>query len=85
MYYPLSNGRNFQEIKRLLMALQTADKENVATPADWQPGDEAIVPPPGSCGTAKDRVAKAGKDYRCDDWFFCFKKVAPLGPTKSKK
>ena len=39
LYYPLSNGRNFQEIKRLLMALQTTDKYGVATPADWQPGE----------------------------------------------
>lgn len=83
MYYPLSNGRNFQEIKRLLIALQTADKEKAATPADWQPGDEVIIPPPGSCGTAKDRVNGAGKNYRCDDWFFCFKKAAPVTPAKT--
>ena len=50
LYYPLSGGRNFQE--RLLVALQTSDKYGVATPADWQPGEEVIVPPPGSCGAA---------------------------------
>jgi len=38
LYYPLSNGRNFQEIKRLLMAMQMSDEHKVATPADWQPG-----------------------------------------------
>ncbi len=38
LYYPLSNGRNFQEIKRLLIAMQTSDVHKVATPADWQPG-----------------------------------------------
>ena len=61
IYYPLSNGRNFQEIKRLLIAMQTADAHKVATPADWQPGDDVIIPPPGSCGAAKDRVEKAGE------------------------
>jgi peroxiredoxin (alkyl hydroperoxide reductase subunit C) len=76
LYYPLSNGRNFQEIKRLLIALQTSDAQGIATPADWQPGDDVIVPPPGSCGSAKDRVDKAGKDYVCQDWFFCFKKLS---------
>lgn len=84
LYYPLSNGRNFEEIKRLLMALQTSDAHNCATPADWQPGDDVIIPPPGSCGTAKERVEKAGSDYYCLDWFMCFKKLpkeqAP--PTK---
>ena len=50
IYYPLSNGRNFDEIKRLLIAMQTTDEHKVATPADWQPGDDVIVPPPGTCG-----------------------------------
>lgn len=75
IYYPLSNGRNFQEIKRLLIAMQTSDANNIATPADWQPGDDVIIPPPGSCGTAKERVEKSGKDYYCLDWFMCFKKL----------
>ena len=75
LYYPLSNGRNFQEIKRLLIALQTTDKFGIATPADWQPGDEVIVPPPGSCGAAKDRVETKDQDVKCYDWFFCTKKI----------
>jgi peroxiredoxin (alkyl hydroperoxide reductase subunit C) len=76
LYYPLSNGRNFQEIKRLLIAMQTTDKHKVATPADWQPGEEVIVPPPGSCGAAKDRMQSADPSIRCVDWFLCFKKLS---------
>ena len=76
IYYPLSNGRNFQEIKRLLIAMQTSDAFGCATPADWQVGDDVIIPPPGSCGTAKDRVEQAGDDYYCLDWFICFKKLS---------
>ena len=77
IYYPLSNGRNFDEIKRLLVAMQTSDKFGVATPADWRPGEDVIVPPPGSCGAAKDRVEAAAKDKDvvCLDWFMCFKKL----------
>jgi len=75
LYYPLSNGRNTEEIKRLLIAMQTSDKYGIATPANWQPGDEVIVPPPGSCGAAKERVEQAGDDYRCLDWFLCLKKL----------
>jgi peroxiredoxin (alkyl hydroperoxide reductase subunit C) len=75
LYYPLSNGRNIQEIKRLLIALQTTDKHKVATPAGWVPGEEVIVPPPGSCGAAKERMAAADPTVRCVDWFLCFKKL----------
>ena len=84
IYYPLSNGRNFQEIKRLLIAMQTSDANNIATPADWQPGDDVIVPPPGSCGTAKERVDNAGTDYYCLDWFMCLKKL-PIDKTAAAK
>lgn len=74
IYYPLSNGRNMDEIKRLLIAMQTSDADKVATPANWQPGEDVIVPPPGSCGTAKERVENAAKEnYTCLDWFMCFK------------
>ena len=76
IYYPLSNGRNFQEIKRLIIAMQTSDTHKVATPADWQPGDDVIVPPPGSCGSAKERVENAEKkNLKCLDWFICFKSL----------
>jgi peroxiredoxin (alkyl hydroperoxide reductase subunit C) len=76
LYYPLSNGRNFDEIKRLLIAMQTSDAFQVATPADWQPGEDVIIPPAGSCGTAKERMEKSGQDdMDCKDWFLCFKKL----------
>jgi len=74
LYYPLSNGRNMQEIKRLLIAMQHSDEYKIATPANWQIGDDVIIPPPGSCGAAKDRVEAAGEDYKCLDWFLCLKK-----------
>ncbi len=75
IYYPLSLGRNFDELKRALVAMQTADKYSIATPADWKPGDDVIVPPAGSCGVAKERME--GKDnLTCHDWFFCTKPLA---------
>jgi peroxiredoxin (alkyl hydroperoxide reductase subunit C) len=74
IYYPLSLGRNFDELYRVLIALKTADAFNVATPADWRPGDDVIVSPAGSCGVAKDRVT--GTDgLDCKDWYFCTKKI----------
>ncbi|MFA6951827.1 MAG: peroxiredoxin [Candidatus Methanomethylophilaceae archaeon] len=74
MYYPLSCGRNFDEMKRALIALQTADKENCATPCGWQPGDDTIIPTAGSCGTAKERVESKDANKYCLDWFLCFNK-----------
>lgn len=74
LYYPLSNGRNMQEIKRLLIAMQHSDEHQVATPANWELGDDVIVPPPGSCGTAKERVEKPAEDVKVLDWFLCLKK-----------
>ena len=74
LYYPLSTGRNFDEIKRIIIALQKTDAEGVATPADWRPGDDVIIPPAASCGVAKERVESNEEDKYCLDWFMCFKK-----------
>ena len=72
IYYPLSNGRNMDEILRLVDAMQTSDKHGVATPANWRPGDKVIVPPPKTTSDAEERV-KAG--YECTDWYFCMKSL----------
>ena len=60
MTYPMSCGRNFDEILRVLDALQTADKYGVATPADWKPGDRVIIPPTVSDA---DATAKFPQGY----------------------
>ena len=74
LYYPLSTGRNFDEIKRIVLALQKADSDQCATPADWQPGDDVIVPTAGSCGTAKERMENQNDEQYCLDWFLCFRR-----------
>ena len=74
LYYPLSTGRNFDEIKRIIQALQKADQDKVATPADWRPGQDVIIPTAGSCGTAKERMESQDDDKYCLDWFMCFKR-----------
>lgn len=76
IYYPLSLGRNFDELKRVLIGLQTADNFSVALPADWRPGDDVIVPTAGSCGVAKDRMETKEEGVTCYDWFFCTKKLS---------
>jgi alkyl hydroperoxide reductase subunit AhpC len=44
LVYPMSAGRNFDEILRVIDALQLNDKQKLATPANWRPGDLAIIP-----------------------------------------
>ncbi|MDR2083669.1 MAG: peroxiredoxin [Bacteroidales bacterium] len=76
IYYPLSLGRNFDEIKRVLIALQTSDNFSVSTPADWRPGDDVIVPAPSTMKASYERMANSDKDITCYDWFFCTKKLS---------
>jgi len=75
IYYPLSLGRNFDELYRAVVAMQTADNFQIATPADWRPGDDVIVPPAGSCGVAKERMENKD-NIKCYDWFFCTKPIS---------
>lgn len=75
LYYPASLGRNFAEIKRILIGLQKAEAEKVALPANWEPGKDVIVPPPGTCPAVKERMELAKQDgYEMKDWFLTFKK-----------
>ena len=72
IYYPLTTGRNVKEILRLVQALQTSDKHTVATPANWQPGDSVIIPPPRTQEAAEERIHEG---LECEDWYFCKKKL----------
>ncbi len=73
VYYPMTNGRSVDEFLRLLEALQMSDKNGVATPEAWQPGQPVIVPPPA---TAEAAEARAGEGYDTTDWYFSKKNVA---------
>lgn len=70
LIYPLTNGRNIDELLRLLDALQTTDAEKTATPANWQPGDKTVMPVPKTLGEAAERM-ETGEN--CLDWYLCYK------------
>ena len=72
LYYPLTTGRNMDEILRVVDALQTTDANKVATPANWRPGDMVIVPPPSTQEMAEERL---NQGYECVDWYFCKRKL----------
>ncbi|MCK6439787.1 MAG: peroxiredoxin [Planctomycetes bacterium] len=64
IYYPLSLGRNVDEVVRVIDALQTAEKHAIATPVNWKPGDKVIVPPPKTVKEVDERLAL--KDEKLD-------------------
>jgi len=70
MYYPLNVGRNMEEIKRVLVALQTSDEHGVALPLDWKPGDKVIVPPPK---TVDDMEEREKSNYEMVDFYLAKK------------
>lgn len=72
VYYPMSNGRSISEFVRLVKALQTSDANGVATPENWQPGDDVIVPPPATTAEAKARLSQG---YEYTDWYFSKKSL----------
>lgn len=73
IYYPSNIGRNVDEIIRLIDALQVADKEGVATPVNWHPGDKVIVPPPSTVDEANNQ--KHDSHDECKSWYLCKKKI----------
>lgn len=72
LYYPMSTGRNIPEILRILDSLQTCDKDNVVTPANWLPGMPVISPFPKTYKELKKKVNSCNKKYPCLDWYLCF-------------
>ncbi|HZB45912.1 MAG TPA: peroxiredoxin [Pyrinomonadaceae bacterium] len=68
IYYPMSCGRNIDEVLRALDALQTADANACATPANWQVGEKVIIPPPQTLEDAEKRVNTPGIEVT--DWYF---------------
>lgn len=73
MYYPLNVGRNMDEIKRSLLALQTSDEYKVAMPLNWQPGDKVIVGAPKTLEGLKER--KADTTLEQVDWYLAKKSI----------
>lgn len=72
VYYPMTNGRSVEEFVRLVKALQTADTQKVATPENWQPGDDVIVPTPQTAAAAEARMSEG---FETKDWYFSTKSL----------
>ncbi|MEI7500886.1 MAG: peroxiredoxin [Bacteroidota bacterium] len=74
-FYPSDVGRNIEEIKRTLIALQTSEKLNVLTPANWKPGQDYLLHAPKSKAAANDLLQKHDPDLYSLDWYFWLQKA----------
>jgi alkyl hydroperoxide reductase subunit AhpC len=64
LIYPMSSGRNFDEVLRLLDSCQVTAKHNIATPVNWKPGDDVIIPPSVSDAQAKEKFPGGWKTLK---------------------
>jgi alkyl hydroperoxide reductase subunit AhpC len=64
LVYPMSTGRNFDEVLRVLDSIQLTSKHNVATPVNWKPGDDVIIPPAVSDDDAKKKFPQGWKTLK---------------------
>jgi peroxiredoxin (alkyl hydroperoxide reductase subunit C) len=74
LYYPLSLGRNVDELLRVVDALQTAEANACSTPVNWRPGEPVIVPAPVTQADAEKRAAGA-PGLEVTDWYLSRKKL----------
>ncbi len=86
LYYPQTTGRNFDEIKRIIEALQLTDRHHVSTPADWRPGKDILLGCPAEIKSMNKRLKEQQNNPECQQWFFCLDKgnkyAAPRHATK---
>src|SRR5690242_3969692 len=64
LIYPMSTGRNFDEVLRALDSIQLTAKHNVATPVNWKPGNDVIIPTSISDEDAKTKFPQGWKALR---------------------
>jgi thioredoxin-dependent peroxiredoxin len=64
LIYPMSTGRNFNEVMRALDSIQLTAKHTVATPVNWQPGEDIIIPPAVSDEDAKKKFPEGWKTVK---------------------
>jgi peroxiredoxin (alkyl hydroperoxide reductase subunit C) len=73
-FYPRQTGRNMDEIRRTLVALQTSANKNVLTPANWLPGQAVMIPAPQTTQEAEKLNRKNDPDLYSLTWYMWFKR-----------
>ena len=76
IYYPQQLGRNIDELIRVFQGLQTIDANSVSVPANWQPGEQVIVPAPATVEDAAKRTNGGGAGLDVERWYLSKKHLA---------
>lgn len=71
IYYPMTTGRNIDELLRVTRAMKTSDETGDNTPANWKKGDNLLAAPPETLEDAKKRMKDS--NYDCKNWYYCEK------------
>jgi peroxiredoxin (alkyl hydroperoxide reductase subunit C) len=74
-FYPMNVGRNLDEIKRTLIALQTSEKNNVLMPANWNPGQDVLIQSPKTSADADKLLKQKSADLQYVSWYMWLKKL----------
>ena len=75
LFYPSELGRNYDEIKRMVVGLQTADRHHVLIPADWKPGQDVMIQSPATSAEAEKLKQKNEKDLYDVTWYMWFRNL----------
>jgi len=73
-FYPMNVGRNMEEIKRTLIGLQTSIKNNVLIPANWNAGQDVMIPSPKTSADADKLIKNMPPELYYITWYMWFKK-----------
>lgn len=71
IYYPMTTGRNIDELLRVTRAMKTSDETGDNTPTNWKKGDNLLAAPPETLEDAKKRMKDS--NYDCKNWYYCEK------------
>ncbi len=75
IYYPLSTGRNVDELLRVFDSLQTTSLHGVSTPVDWKPGEPVVIPAPATAESVLDEAQAAAQGLTFRTWYLRLKQV----------
>jgi peroxiredoxin 2/4 len=81
-FYPTEIGRDMNEIRRTVVALQTSDKGKILTPANWEPGDDVLIPHVKTYEEAENLGESTDKETYKVSWYMLFKKLSTSASMK---
>ena len=82
VYYPMTAGRNVEEVIRLVTALQTTDRHSCATPVNWQEGEKVLAPAPKTVNEVEDRISQSGQEGESKDFYLILKDITQPKPPE---